>query len=51
MFDNIVNYLPDFWSDIGNVITFVYVITVVATAIIIISQNRSPHKTMSWIWF
>ena len=49
MFDNIIENLPNFWSNIGNVITLVYVITVIATAIIIISQNRSPHKTMSWI--
>ncbi len=49
MFDNIISHIHDFWPNIGILLNWFYVITIITVTVIIISQNRSPHKTMSWI--
>ncbi len=49
MFDALLNSIHDFWPNLSIVFNWVYVLTVITITIIVISQNRSPHKTMSWI--
>jgi len=45
-FENLINQVGPSLSILFN---WIYIITVIAITIIIVSQNRSPHKTMSWI--
>ncbi len=45
MFD----FLSDIWPQTSSVITTLYLITTVFIAILIVLENRSPVKTISWI--
>lgn len=39
----------DFWVQVFGVLGVLYAITIVATIIIVLLENRSPLKTISWI--
>ena len=43
------NIFHELGPSVGVVFNWVYVLTVITITIIVVSQNRSPHKTMSWI--
>ena len=44
-------FLLDIWKSLPSLVTILYFLTVVFTAILIILENRNPQKTISWIWF
>jgi len=48
MFD-VINFWNDLWNIVPHVFNWGYLLTLVAIIIIIISQNQSPYKTISWI--
>jgi len=41
--------LFDIWKSLPSLVTILYFLTVVFTAILIILENRNPQKTISWI--
>ena len=41
--------LFDIWSSLPSLVTILYFLTVVFTAVLIILENRNPVKTISWI--
>ena len=45
MFD----FLSDIWPQTSSIITTLYVITTIFIAILIVLENRSPVKTISWV--
>lgn len=45
MFD----FLADIWPQTTSIITPVYIITTIFIAILIVLENRSPVKTISWV--
>ena len=42
-------FLFDIWKSLPSLVTILYFLTVVFTAILIILENRNPQKTISWI--
>ena len=42
-------FLLDIWKSLPSLVTILYFLTVVFTAILIILENRNPQKTISWI--
>lgn len=49
MFNELADYIHNIWPNLGTIFNWVYAITIATVTVIIISENRSPHKTISWI--
>jgi len=45
MFD----FLSDIWPQTSNIIMWLYVLTAIFIAVLIVLENRSPVKTISWV--
>ncbi len=41
---------PVFWIHFFQVLAVLYVITIISTVIIVVLENRSPQKTISWMF-
>lgn len=44
-----IEFLRDIWPQTSNIITPLYIITTVFIAVLIVLENRSPVKTISWV--
>ena len=42
-------FLTDIWPQTTSIITPLYIVTTIFIAVLIVLENRSPVKTISWV--